>query len=214
MSSPDQQLFGVIANRIEDPSLKSALFAASGSETPINLFQELETVHRCLDKVNELLLSKDTPEDFAGITNVRRILKEHGQRQGFPDIFTGNGSKRNLLLSLKRTIEVGNKETGSTYPHGTDIKNGDPLSVFQWFLYDGVGRMIAIHLGIPNDAAESQKDDGDWIACALTEAAVVLAEEGNLQAKAVVKNMLDMKFMDGWILKNEVIERARKTTAN
>ena len=89
------------------------------------------------------------------------------------------------------------------------IKEGDPLSVFQWYLYDGIGRMIAVHLGISNDN-KNQERCGDWIACALTEAAVVLAEEGDQDAQRVVRSMLDIEFIaEGWLLTDQLIERAK-----
>jgi len=71
--------------------------------------------------------------------------------------------------------------------------------------------MVAIHLGVSNDNKEKEQEiAGDWFGCALTEAAIVLAEEGDKDAKGVVKNMLDMGFIaSGWIISDQAVNRAK-----
>ncbi|HCM82040.1 MAG: hypothetical protein UW22_C0069G0003 [Candidatus Gottesmanbacteria bacterium GW2011_GWB1_44_11c] len=150
----------------------------------------------------------DDDTDFAGIRNTRRLLKEQGLND-IPNPLEATDRPQPWIRSLLKTIEIGNIETGTTYRSPKKIKEGDPLSVFQWYLYDGIGRMIAVHLGISNDN-KNQERCGDWIACALTEAAVVLAEEGDQDAQRVVRSMLDMEFIaEGWLLTDQLIERAK-----
>ena len=124
------------------------------------------------------LISKQKDADLAGIRNTQTILNQHGLNQ-IPNPLEPANNPRPWLRSI-----------------------------FRWYLYDGVGRMVAIHLGISN-SDKGQERDGDWIACAITEAAVNLAEKGDPNAQEVVKNMLDMGFIaKGWLLTDQLVERA------
>lgn len=212
MSDLESKTFEIIARRLTSDTadgLRRAVYIATEEDTPINLHQELETLSCCIERANSFISNPDdTDEDLAGIRNSRRVLNQHGLNY-IPNPLESIDNPEPWLQSFLKTIEVGNIETGTTYRAPEKIKNGDPLGVFQWYLYDGLGRMIAIHLGISNDD-KSQEKEADWIGCALTEATVILAEEGNQGAQRVVRSMLDMKFIaGGWLLTDKLVERAK-----
>jgi len=209
MVNAENQLFSGIARRLTDTDLRNAFSIAAKDLPLIILHKELKTISGCIKKVNELISTPNSIDiDFVGISNTQRILKEHNLDQTpNPFVFTDNSQP--LLRSLLKTIKVGNIETGTTYRSPKEINDGDPLSVFHWYLYDGVGRMTAIQLGILNDNKDQERE-GDWISCALAEAAVALAEEGDTEVKEVVRNMLDIGFIaKGWILTDQLVERAQ-----
>ncbi|KKR66994.1 MAG: hypothetical protein UU09_C0042G0007 [Microgenomates group bacterium GW2011_GWA2_40_6] len=215
MGSVKERMFEAIARRLTNDGLKDAVLAAAESRPPIDLHQELETISLCIEKVNELILGSDD-DNNAGIKNTKRILSEHGFNQ-IPNPFIETSNQRSMLRSLLNVIDVGNTEISNdeekrTYMDPKKINNGNPLSIFRWYLYDGVGRMMAIHLGISNDD-KGQEREGDWIGCALTEAAVALAEEGDRDAQGVVKDMINMGFIaKGWLLTDQLVERAQEVT--
>lgn len=202
-------MFRAIARRLTNEDLQGVVFASTEDITKINLDQELGTIFRCVEKANDLISRSDNDDvDLAGVRNTRRILNDHAINN-IPDYSQTTDNPKPFLRSLLETIEVGNTETGVTYRSPEKIQDGDPLSVFQWYLYDGYGRMTAIHLGISN-TDKQQETDGDWISCSLTEAAVVLAEEGDRNAQKVVNNMIDMNFIaGGWFLTDQLVERAK-----
>jgi hypothetical protein len=113
---------------------------------------------------------------------------------------------------LLDVIEVANKETGVVYRKPKDIRKGDDFSVFQWYFYDGVARMLAIRMGIPlqdKEGKKLQEPESDWIACAFVEAVVVLAEKGDVDARETVQSMLNMNFIEkGWNFTDNIVERA------
>lgn len=209
MSSLENKMFKAIAGRLTNDGLQKAVSTAVEGLPLTNLHQELKTVSQCIEQANCLISSPDNiKRDFAGITNTQRILDQHGLSQ-IPNPFVSTDNPRPWLRSLIQTIKVGNTEVGTVYKSPEKINEGDPLSVFRWYLYDGVGRMVAIHLGISENDKEQEKA-GDWIGCAITEAAVALAEKGDLNAKSVVSNMLGMGFIaSGWLLTNQLVDRAR-----
>jgi hypothetical protein len=213
MGYEENALFGLIAKRLDNFGLRSAVSVAAEGLPSIDLHQELETLTRCINKANDLIQKPGDNGDYAGISNARRILNEH-RLESIPVPFSTMEGSRAWLHSLRKIVEVGNteisnSETKKTYKDPERIKVGNPLSVFRWYLYDGVGRMEAIHLEITNDD-KRQETEGDWITCALSEAAVVLAEEGDQDARGVVKDMMDMGFIaKGWLLTDGVINRAQ-----
>jgi hypothetical protein len=213
MEDKERQLFGGIAKRLTDPDLRNAFSVAAEGLSSIVLDKELKTISKCIKKANELVSTPNSIDnDFVGISNTKKILKEHNLDH-IPNPFVFTDNPQPLLRSLLKTIEVGNSETGEwkTYRSPKAINNGDPLSVFHWFLYDGVGRMTAIHLGISNDNKDQERE-GDWISCALIEAVVKLAEEEDIEAREVVGNMLNIGFIaKGWLLTNQLVERAQET---
>jgi len=212
MGSVEQRMFGAIARRLTNDGLKNVVFAAAESQPPIDLLQELGTISRCIEKANELISGPDNDSN-AGIKNTKGILSKHGLNQ-IPNPFIETSNQQPMLRSLLNVIDVGNTEISDdevkrTYKDPNKINNGNPLSVFRWYLYDGVGRMVAIHLGISNDD-KGQERDGDWIGCALTEAAVALAKEGDRGAQGVVKDMINMGFIaKGWLLTDQLVEQAQ-----
>ncbi len=209
--SQERETFRIIARHLTNSGIARAVSEAVENSSGIDLDKELHTLSKCIDKAN-ILINSWGNGDLHGVQNSWKILKEHGLNN-IPSPFTDGQNPQKWLRSLAETIEVGNREAGpagDVYKDPQKILNGDPLSVFRWYLYDGCGRMVAIHLGISNEDKQ-QEQVGDWIGCALTEAAVVLAEEGDKGAKEVVKNMLDMGFIaSGWILSDQVVERAKK----
>ncbi len=208
MVTTENKTFEAVARHLTNDGLKRVVYVATEKGTPIDLTKELATISRCVERANDLISNPDDTDcDLAGIVNTRRVLGDHGLNY-IPNLLGTVENPRELLGSLLKTISVGNTETGITYRAPEKIKNGDPLSVFHWYLYDGLGRMVAIYLGISNEN-KNQERDGDWIGCALTEAAVVLAEEGDRDAQGIVRNMLDMEFIaGGWLLTDQLVKRA------
>ena len=209
MSSPEAKKFEAIAGRLTNDDLRKSISAVIEGLPSTSLDQEVETVFRCMKRATNLILYPEPrDEDLAGIKNTRMILNQHHLNY-LPNPHESTDNPRLWLRSLIETIKVVNAEAGTTYRSPEKINEGDPLSVFRWYLYDGVGRMVAIHLGISN-SDKGQEKAGDWIACALTEAAVVLAESGDSKAQEVVSNMLSMGFIDkGWLLTDQLIKRAK-----
>lgn len=204
--------FQFIGRNLTNPDLSNAVLGATENSYNIDLHQELKTLSKCIQKANSLIQSRNMV-GLNGIQHSRRILKQHGL-VGIPSSFIETEKSQSWLNSLGETIKVGNREIkpkGKVYKDPKEIQNGDPLNIFRWYLYDGYGRMVAIHLGISNKNNHKQQEHkGDWLACALTEAAVVLAEEGDEDAKEVVNNMLDMEFIaGGWILSDKIVGRAK-----
>ncbi|HVZ12527.1 MAG TPA: hypothetical protein VG965_05865 [Patescibacteria group bacterium] len=215
----EQEAFTSIASGLQSPGVKEAFSSAAAGKGEINLPQELRVINRCFEKVNVMLASTDPiHRDFAGVRDTKILLQINNTTPAIlPNPFAGTDSRRTWILNwsetLNETIKTGNEEikpAGTVYMDPSEINGGNPLSVFEWYLYDGAARMVAIHLGFQNKDQE-QENAGDSIACALTEAAVVLAEEGDSEARDVVKNMLDMKFIvHDWAFAHELVVRAEK----
>lgn len=215
MEHTQGEIFTFITNKLTDPGLRNAVSEIVEHQSPEVLDGELRTISRCIEETNQLIAQKQSDPALDGITNTRRILAEYDLEK-IPNPFeTAKGSPL-WIGSLADIIRVANTETGTTYRSPEKINNGNPLSAFRWYLYDGIGRMIAIHI-IPTQlkiSKEKQKIDGDWIACGITEAAVKLAEEGNPETKNVVKDMVEMGFIDtGWYLSELLVQRARNISA-
>lgn len=206
MAGSNEQLFEGITKRLENPGLHEAF--ESVVKNPDDMDRELETISRCVDRVNELINSP-RDEDFEGINYTRVILGARGLNQ-LPSPFGDVEEPISWMRNVLSTVGVANVETGDVYRSPEEINEGNPLSVFRWYLYDGLGRMIAIRLGIPEERGR-QLRKSDWIACAITEAAITLAEEGDSGAIDVVSDMVAMGFIDnGWRLTKPLVERGEK----
>jgi len=213
----EQKMFVAVANRLENRDVRRAFYLATQENDDINLPQELRVINRCFDKVNEIISSSNPINaDFAGIRDTKMLLVGSSASPDNPgrlfNPLTKPESKKLWAEEIKAIIEVGNREIGPIYTDPAKINNGNPLSVFEWYLYDGAARMVAIHMGISNDN-KKQEEAGDSIACALAEAAVILAEEGDSESQAVVENMLNMEFITkGWLLTDGLVERAKRVS--
>lgn len=206
-------MFGTIAGHLTNDDLRNSVLGVIEGLTSTSLDQEVETISRCMERATHLMsCPKTVNEDLAGIRNTQSILNQHSLDY-LPNPLESTDNPGLWLRSLVETIRAVNAEVGTTYRSPEKIKDGDPLSVFRWYLYDGLGRMVAIHLGISN-SDNAQEKAGDWIACALAEAAVTLAEDGDSNARNVVNNIISMGFIkEGWLLTSRLVERAKGLNA-
>lgn len=201
----EQKLFGIIASRVTNPTLKESIQTIKETGSGTVLANEISVLTRSALRVNNLL-NRPTDPDLLGIEQCKRIMGRNGH---FPIILSDEFP--NWTYALKKVLKISQTEVANIYKDPKEINNADALSVFRWYLYDGYARMVGIHLGIKD--GKKQQDESDWIACGLTEALVVLAESGDIEATDVVKNMVEMKFIEtGWLLSDNLVQRAEKVS--
>jgi hypothetical protein len=204
----ERQVLDVIIPNLTHNKLRESFELVMGKMSSDELHQEVGTISGCIKRANELIASSEGNNEFNGIRNAKRVLGQYGVDK-IPNPFVATTGSPSWMRSLVGVIRVGNKETGITYRDPAKINKGNPLSVFRWYLYDGVGRMVAIRLGMEDDNIR-QADEGEWITCAIAEAAIDLAHQGNSGAKKVVKDMVGMGFISkDWRLSAPLVKMAK-----
>lgn len=204
----ESHLFESIADRISNSHLKKAILFVAKDKSGTTLSREVGVLARSVLRTNNLIAHTSDP-DLVGIKECRRITKEKGVA-GFP-LALSEGDFPNFPSFLVKIIRIGNIEVGNVYKNPQKINEGDLLSVFRWYLYDGYARMIAAQIGVPD--GKLQQDESDWISCGFAEALVLLAESGDTDARKVVKNMVEMEFIGKeWLLSDKLVDRAEKVS--